>query len=261
VSTHIHSTAIVGKNIELGNDVTIGPYVVIDDHVFIGDKTRVESHATIHKYVKMGENNHIYAHADIGGDPQDIKYEGGETWLDVGDNNIIREYATIHRSSIPGEKTIVGNQNFIMAYAHIGHNCLIGNQTFIVNSTDISGHVEVEDKAFVSGGTVVHQFVKIGSMCMIGGGSRIIQDVLPYTMVVGNPATLYGLNIVGLRRNNVSAPVRQAMKQALNIIKKGGNKEKLVETLSVLDIAQIPEILHMIEFIKKSNRGLLKKHS
>lgn len=257
MATQIHPTAVVGAEAQIGDGVSIGPYAIVEDYAVIGAGTCIGAHATIHSYTRLGRGNQIANYADVGGPPQDVKFDGSETWLEIGDYNVIREFATLHRSNNPREKTLVGDHNFIMAYAHIAHNCVIGNHTVIVNYTGLSGHVEVEDRAFVSGGTLVHQFVKIGRLAMVGGGSRITQDILPYTMVVGSPAGFYGLNLVGMRRNQMGPNVRNAIKRAIYSIRAGGSKEKILERLAAEEMGTVPEVQHIIDFVHRSNRGLL----
>jgi UDP-N-acetylglucosamine acyltransferase len=261
VATQIHPTAIVGQHAQLGDRVTVGPYAIVEDYAVIGDGTQIGAHATVHSFTRLGKDNQIFNYADVGGLPQDLKFDGSETWLEIGDNNVIREFATIHRSNNSHDKTLMGNNNFIMAYAHIAHNCVIGNHTIIVNYVGLSGHVEVEDRAFVSGGTLVHQFVKIGRMAMVGGGSRITRDILPFSMAVGNPAGFYGLNLVGLRRNQMPAPVRNAIKRAIGLVREGGAKEKILERLAAMEENTVPEVQHIINFVQGSTRGLLTRQA
>ena len=257
MSTNIHSTAIVSDDVKLGKDVEIGPYTIIGKNVQIGDNTKIKANVKINDYVKLGSDNIIHPFAYLGGPPQDTKYNGERSWLKIGNNNNIREYATIHSSSKEDKSTIVGNGNFLMAYSHIAHDCRVGNRNTIVNYAGISGHVEVEDDVFLSGGALVHQFVKIGSMSMVGGASKITQDILPFSLVDGNPCKVYGLNVVGLRRKRVSKKVRNAMKKALKIALDKKKKKKIVEKLKNSDIAEINEIKHFIKFVEKSERGLL----
>ncbi|MBN2430131.1 MAG: acyl-ACP--UDP-N-acetylglucosamine O-acyltransferase [Acidobacteria bacterium] len=257
MATEIHPTAVIGEHAQIGDGVRIGPYAIVEDYAMIGDGTRIGAHATIHSYTRLGKDNQVFNYADVGGLPQDLKFDGSETWLDIGDSNVIREFATIHRSNNPREKTLVGHQNFIMAYAHIAHNCVIGNHTIIVNYAGLSGHVEVEDRAFVSGGTLVHQFVKIGRLAMVGGASRITQDILPYTMVAGNPAGFYGLNLVGLRRNQLGPTVRNAIKRAISTIRAGGSKDTILDRLAAREESALPEVQYIMDFVRRSNRGLL----
>jgi len=252
----IHPTAIIGKNVSLGENVTIGPYAVIEDTVVIGNGCLIDSHATIHSYVEMSENNHIFSYADIGGPPQDIHFSGEETWVKIGSNNTFREYSTIHRATSPERKTTVGDNNYFMGSTHIAHDCIVGNYVIIANYTPIAGFVEVEDRAFISGGASVHQFCHIGTMCMIGGGTVINQDVLPYSLVQGNPAKVYGLNIVGLRRNNMDSTTRLALKKVIDYISK---RETLAGALEIIknEFPTIPEAMHIVEFIERSKRGFV----
>lgn len=257
MANNIHSTAIISDNAEIGKNVKIGPYSVIGDDVYIGDNTEIMSHVTVNEYVKMGKNNKIYSHADIGQVPQDLGFNNERSWVDIGNNNIIREYSTIHRSSKKDKKTIIGDNNFLMAYSHVAHDCILGNDIKLVNYAGISGHVEIEDKAFISGGVLVHQFVKIGKMTMIGGGSKLTQDVLPFTLVDGNPAKVFGLNIVGIRRNNISKNTRKKIKKVLKIALEYKNKNKILNNINDTDLENNEAVKHFLNFIRKSERGLL----
>ncbi len=253
----IHSTAIIGCDVTIGDNVTIGPYVVIDDHVRIGNGCVLESHVTIHSFVEMGQDNHIFSHADLGGLPQDIHFDTTtESWVKIGDRNTVREYSTIHRATDPSRNTIVGNDNYFMGYVHIAHDCKLANNIIIANFTPLAGFVEVEDRAFISGGASVHQFCRIGTMSIVAGGAVVNQDVLPYSLVQGNPAKLFGLNIVGMRRNDVSSETRLALKKVLEYITK---RESLENTLHIItqEFAHIPEALHIAEFIRLSKRSFV----
>ena len=257
MSTNIHSTAIVSDDVKLGKNVKIGPYSIIGENVEIGDNTIIKTNVKINNCVKLGTDNTVHPFAYLGGPPQDTKYNGERSWLEIGNNNNIREYVTIHRSSKEDKSTIIGNENFLMAYSHIAHDCNVGNRNTIVNYAGISGHVEIEDDVFLSGGALVHQFVKIGSMAMVGGASKITQDVLPFSLVDGNPCKVYGLNVVGLRRKRVSKKVRKAMKRALKIAVEKKRKKKIIKELKQSKISEIEEIKHFIKFVEKSERGLL----
>ena len=255
----IHPTAIIGKNVEIGNNVKIGPYVIIEDNVIIGDDCTVDSHTTIHSFVKMGKENHIYSHVDLGGLPQDIHFSGEETWVEIGDNNHIREFATIHRATSTERKTVIGNNNYLMAYSHIAHDSIVGNNVIFVNYSGIAGHVEIEDNVILSGHVMVHQFCKIGKLAMLGGGAKITQDIMPFSLVAGDPANVYGLNVVGLRRNGISKEARFALKSVLSIVLEGGNKETVIKKIERLPSSNLEEVQHVIEFIKKSERGILRR--
>ncbi|HOO59593.1 MAG TPA: acyl-ACP--UDP-N-acetylglucosamine O-acyltransferase [Candidatus Mcinerneyibacteriales bacterium] len=257
----IHPTAIIGEDVQLGVGVFVGPYAVIEDHVKIGDGCSVGAHALIHSYVSMGRENKIYPFCDIGGEPQDIKFENKESWVVMGDRNLIREYATIHRSSNAGGKTVLGNDNFLMGHAHIGHDCQVGDHVVMVNFTALGGYVTVEDRAFISASCLVHQFCKIGTLVMLGGASHITQDVIPYTLVGGYPPRIFGLNIVGLRRAGFDRETRSTLKEALSVIRKSSSREEMLKTLEGLGPEKCPELAHLIAFINKSERGLLLKEN
>ena len=257
----IHPTAIIGEDVQLGEGVSVGPYAVIEDHVKIGENSSVGAHAVIHSYVSMGRENRIYSFCDIGGEPQDIKFEKKESWVEMGDRNLIREYATIHRSSNEGGKTVLGNDNFLMGHAHIGHDCTVGDQVVMVNFTALGGYVTVEDRAFISASCLVHQFCKVGTLAMLGGASRITQDVLPYTLVSGYPPRVFGLNIVGLRRAGFERETRSVLKDALTVIRKSPSREEMLKALGELGPEKCPELAHMIAFINRSERGLLLKEN
>ncbi len=237
----------------------LGKNVVIEGDVSIGEGTVIEDNVVIVGPVRIGRNNHIFHNTVIGLPPQDLKYQGEETEVIIGDNNIIREFVSIHRATGEGNRTVIGNNNFIMAYVHIAHNCIIGNHTIIVNATQIAGHVEIEDHAYVSGLVGMHQYVRIGAYSMVGGMSRINKDVLPFSLVEGNPAVLRGMNIVGLRRKGIPREsirklslafdylIRHDLKTALELIESNVEPDEYVE--------------HLINFIRTSQRGVILRAS
>lgn len=255
----IHQTAIIDKKVQLGENVDIGPYVIVKGNVEIGDGTVIDAHVYIDGRTKVGKNCHIYAGAVIGTSPQDVGYKGDQSSVIIGDDNVIREYVTIHRSKHRNGITSIGNENFFMGSVHIAHDCKIGNKVVIVNYSAATGHVVIEDSAFVSGMVGIHQFVRIGTMAMIGGMSKITQDVPPYIMVDGHPAKPYGLNRVGLVRNKVSQNARAELKKAYKILY--GKNTAIDKAISVikdeLDLS-LPEIRHFVDFIESSKRGICK---
>ncbi|MBI4651179.1 acyl-ACP--UDP-N-acetylglucosamine O-acyltransferase [Candidatus Desantisbacteria bacterium] len=254
----IHSTAIVHPKAELGKNISIEPYAIIGEHVKIGDNTSIGSHAIIDGWTNIGKNCKIFMGVIIGIEPQDISYKGQRSYVNIGDDNIIREYVTIHRSKYEDGETKIGNNNFLMGTSHIAHDCIIGNNVIIVNYAAITGHVIIEDRAFISGMAGIHQYVRIGEMSMIGGMSKVTQDVPPYITVDGYPAKPFGLNIVGLKRNNVSLEVRNAIKKAYkNIYLSGLNLSQAIEKIEK-EIPQFKEIVHFKDFIKNSERGICK---
>ena len=196
---NIHPTAIVSSRAKLANGVQVGPYAVIHDHVEIGANTTLGPHVVICDYVRLGAGNRVHAHAVIGDLPQDISFDPAtETWVEIGDANTLREGVTIHRATSPSTTTSVGSNVYMMAYSHIGHDCRVGDGVIITINTNVGGHVEIGDKAVLGGSVAVHQFCRIGQFAMVAGLIAVRKDVLPYTMIAGDPARHYRLNTVGL---------------------------------------------------------------
>lgn len=257
--SEIHKTAIVSPKAEIDKEVFIGPYCIIGDNVKIGRGTRLINHVQIEGITEIGENCIIYPFTTIGFPPQDIKYKGEPTGVKIGNNNIIREYVTIHRASVSGDGwTEIGDGNFIMAYVHIAHDCKIGNHVIMANLATLAGHVQVEDFAFIGGLVAVHQFTRIGAYAMIGGFSGVGQDVPPFTMASGPRAKLYGLNLVGLKRRGFSDETINILKKAYKILFR--DKLQLKEAIEKVkkELPQIPEIIHLLEFIEKNKRGICR---
>ncbi len=200
---NIHDFADVSPKSELGNGVHVGSGAVIGPDVIVGPHTWIGPNVIIEGKVKIGSNNKIFPGACIGLEPQDLKYKGDATDVLIGDNNIFRECVTINRATFEGEKTIIGNQNLLMAYSHIGHNCEIGNNVVIANSVQIAGHVVIEDRAVIGGCLGIHQFVHIGYLAMVGGMTRVDRDIPPYCLAEGHPGRMRGLNKVGIKRKNI----------------------------------------------------------
>jgi UDP-N-acetylglucosamine acyltransferase len=203
----IHSTAVIGARARLGGGVRVGPYAVIEDDTEIGDDCEIGAHAVIKKFTRLGKNNRIFEHVVLGGEPQDVKFEEEKTFLQIGDDNLIREFCTLHRASGEGEATRIGSRNFFMVGVHIAHNCEVGDENIFANGAALAGHIVVEDHVFLSNNVGAHQFVRMGRYAIVGGKSKIVQDVLPFFTTDGNPARVRGLNSVGLRRANFSAEV------------------------------------------------------
>lgn len=258
----IHPTAIVHPKAKLGVGVKVGPYSYIGPDVEIGDYTQLLFNVYVDRYVKIGRNNLIYNGAVIGTPPQDKSYKGEETWVIIGDNNVIREYVTVHRATGEGEVTAIGNNNLIMAYSHIAHNCKLGSNIIISNSTGLSGHVVIDDYAVIGGMVGVHQFVRIGSFVMVGGYSKVSQDVPPYLLVFGNPAKVYNINRVGLVRNGFTREQIEEVKSLFKLLylENGTWKEKLERLAKLAESSQIAKNLY--QFISRpSKRGILRKIS
>ena len=256
----IHPTAVISDRAKLHPTVRVEPYAVIGDRVTIGANTVVGSHAIIDGLTEIGRDNQIFPGAAIGLEPQDLKYKGANSKVIIGDRNRIREYVTINRATDEGEATIIGDDNLLMAYSHVGHNCTIGNEVIIANSVAIAGHVNVESMAVISGVLGIHQFVHIGRMAMVGGMSRISRDVPPYMMVEGNPAKVRSLNLTGLKRRGFSNDeIRQLKKAFSYLYLKKLPLEKAIAQLD--DLLDNPHIQHLQKFIQlsltDSRRGLI----
>lgn len=217
----IHPTAVVSGRAKVGSGVTIGPYAVIEDHVEIGPDCSIAAHAVIHDYVRMGAGNRIHAHAVLGDVPQDYAFTGEESWVEIGDRNLIREGVTIHRATSPAKPTRVGSACFLMAYSHIAHDCTVGDRVIITNNSCLGGHVEVGDGAVLGGGVMVHQHFRIGPLAMLAGMSGVKKDILPFSMASGLPALHYGLNKVGLRRAGVNKEGYAALERAFRALRAG----------------------------------------
>lgn len=256
----IHPTAIIDKGAELDTSVTVGPYAIIGKNVKIGKNTSIHSHALLQGYTTIGEDNQIFSFASIGNPPQDLKYKGEKTTLEIGNKNIIREYVTMQPGTIQGgSKTIVGDENLFMSYVHVAHDCIIGNQNVLANGTQLAGHVTVQNMAILGGLVAVHQFVVVGDMGMISGGSMLKQDLPPYCMADGFRAGLRGLNSVALQRRNVSPAARNAIKNAYKTIFLDNHPtiEDAVTHIPPEDLNYI-EIQTFISFIRNSKRGVIR---
>ena len=219
--TSIHSTAIVAGSAQLADDVQIGPYSIVHDHVQIGKGSQVAAHSVIHAYVRLGERNQIADHVVLGAAPQDVSYQGEETWLEIGHDNQIREFTSIHRSNNKKEKTIIGNNCFLMANIHIGHNCQLGSNVIITSYAGLSGHVEVGDNAVIGGGAGIHQFCRIGAYAMVAAFTPVNKDAMPFCLLGRNPVVHYRLNTVGLRRAGVRRDRYRALEKAIRRLRDG----------------------------------------
>ena len=249
----IHPTAIVHPQSAIGANVTIGPYAVIEAETEIGDGSEIGAHAVIRRFTSLGPGNRVYEGAVLGGEPQDLGFVDCRSFLRIGSNNRIREGVTMHRGTSPDSVTTVGSNCFIMASAHIAHNCNLGDDVIIANNVALAGHVDIEDKAFISGGVVVHQFCRIGRLAMIGGNSKIVQDCLPFVITDGIPGSARGLNVVGLRRAGFKSDDLAGLKQAYRVLLRSGLSLK--EALAKLALHDDPLVAHLIEFVGQSNRG------
>ena len=257
--TEIHPTAIIHPGAEIGKDVKIGPYTVVGEHVKIDDGTEIGSHAVIEGQTEIGKDCRIFQFSSIGAPPQDLTYTGEETRVKIGDKNVIREYTTIHRGTKKGgRETIVGSHNYIMAYVHIAHDCNIGSHIIMANAATLGGHIKVEDFAVIGGLTGIHQFVRIGRYAMVGACSAVSLDVPPYVSAVGNRASLYGLNIIGLKRHGFNKDQISNLKKAYNILFR--SKLSLKEAVAKIyeEMNDSKDIKKMVEFIEESKRGICR---
>lgn len=253
----IHATALVDAGAELGRDVEVGPYAVIGPKVTIGEGTRVAAHAVIDCNARIGAGVQIGVGTVVGGPPQDLKYKGEETWVEIGDHTVLREYSTINRGSTASGKTSVGARCFLMTYVHVAHDCHIGNDVIIANGVQMAGHVTIGDRANISGLTPIHQFCSIGTLAFVGGGSRVNQDVPPYVKAVGNPMQLYGLNSVGLQRAGFSPEVKLALKRAYRLLFNSDFTISQGIARARAELPALPEIENFLKFVETSQRGVL----
>jgi UDP-N-acetylglucosamine acyltransferase len=252
----VHSTALVDGSAELGAGVVVGPYAIVGPGVVVGAGTEIGPHVLVERDTLIGESCRIAKGAVLGTDPQDLKYQGEDSHLVVGDRTVIREYATLNRGTAAAGRTTVGSDCLLMAYTHVAHDCEIGNHVIISNASQMAGHVVIEDWAILSGLVAVHQFVRVGAHSFVGGCSRIPQDVPPYCRVSGNPPKLYGLNTVGLDRRGFAEDVRAALKRTYRILFQSGLNISQGISRAEEEVAPIPEVLQLLTFIKSSERGI-----
>lgn len=253
-----HPTAIIHPRAQIGADCEIGPYCVIGEHVTLGDRCQLHSHVVIDGHTKLGAENEIFPFASIGLKTQDLKWKGGITRTEIGDGNTFREYVTIHSATSDGEVTIVGSHNHILAYCHLAHNVILGSHVIMSNVATLAGHVIVEDHAVVGGLAAVHQFCRIGKFAMIGGCSKVVQDVPPFMIADGNPAETRTINKVGMERHGVGEEAQTAMKQAYRILFREGLSIPNALAKIEAELKPLPEILHLITFVRASERGISK---
>ena len=257
--SNFHPTAIVSPKAKIGNNVEVGPYAIIHDDVEIGDGTTIGAGAGIYNGARIGANVKIFQNASVANLPQDLKFDGGATYLYIGDNSVIREFAALHRGTHATGKTSIGKNCLIMAYAHVAHDCHVGDNCILSNGVQIAGHVGIEETVIIGGLSAIHQFCTIAKHCMIGGGSMINTDVPPFIMTSGYPARYMGLNIVGLRRRGFSNETIEAIKESYRIYYQSGltpatAKEKIGEKFP--NDSNVKDIL---AFMEKSTRGIIRK--
>lgn len=256
LEVEIHPTALVDPSAELDVGVQIGPYSIVGPGVQIGARTQVASHVLIERDTVLGSECSVHNGAVLGTDPQDLKYKGEKTRLLVGDRTVVREFATMNRGTVHSGETRVGSDCLLMAYTHVAHDCRLGSHVILANAVQMAGHVTIEDWVIVGGGCVIHQFVRIGAHAFIGGGSRVPQDVPPYCRSAGNDPKLYGLNSVGLQRRGFAESTRAALKTAYRTLFHSSlNVSQGLDRIEA-EIRGIPEVDHLVAFIRASERGI-----
>ena len=255
--SNIHSTAIVSKSAQIADDVQIGPYSVIGPNVKIGSGTWVGPHVVVEGYTTIGTKNRLFQFSSIGSAPQDLKYKGEPTLLNIGNSNIIREYVTIQPGTIQANgKTVVGNGNLFMASSHVGHDSVVGNSNVFANNVALAGHVTIQNKVIIGGMVGIHQFCTIGDNAMLSGGSMVVKDIPPYCIAQGDRAKLRGLNTIGLQRSGFSKEqITDIRKVYRNLFKSSGNMSERIASVPK-DLANLSHISTLIEFIKSSQRGI-----
>ncbi|WP_457641594.1 acyl-ACP--UDP-N-acetylglucosamine O-acyltransferase [Persephonella sp.] len=262
MSVEIHPTSIVSPKAKLGTNVKVGPFCIIEDNVEIGDNTEILSNVSIKQFTTIGSNCKIFEGSVIGGIPQHLGFKDEETYVQIGDNVVIREYVTIHRgTSFDDGITRVENNSYLMAYVHIAHDCKVGHDTILANAVTLAGHVRVGNYVFIGGLTPIHQFCRIGDYAMVGGASAVDKDIPPYTRAAKNHALLYGLNIVGLRRRGFKPEQIKIIKEAYRILfrKSATLQEGIKEVKEKLP--KTPEIENLLEFVKTTKRGIAPEAS
>jgi UDP-N-acetylglucosamine acyltransferase len=255
----IHSTAIIHPGAKLGVGVSVGPYSIIGENVEIGDNTRIGPHVVISGRTRIGCDNRIFQFCSLGEEPQDKKYAGEPTRLEIGDRNTIREFCTFNTGTVQDVGvTRVGSDNWIMAYVHIAHDCQVGNRTILANNAQLAGHVHVDDWAILGGFTGVHQFCRIGAHVMTAGATLVLQDVPPYVMAAGNSATPFGINVEGLKRRGFSAEALLGLKRAYRTLYKSGLMLEEARAKLEEDVKTCPEIQPILDFLTVSKRGIIR---
>jgi len=253
----IHPTAIISRNAQLAADARVGPFAMIGEGCVVADGCHIAAHAVLERNVHLDRHVKVGVGAVLGSDPQDLKFKGEKTTVEVGEGTVIREYATINRGTAQSMKTTVGKGCFIMSYVHVAHDCHVGDGVIISNSTQLAGHVTIEEKAILSGQIGVHQFALIGRFSFVGGCSRVAKDVPPYVKAVGNPIKLYGLNTVGLQRHGFPEDVIRELKRAYRLFFKSELNVSQAKERAASELKKIPEVEEFLRFFERSDRGVV----
>ena len=255
MSSNIHPTALIDASAQVGSDVEIGAFAIVGEGCVVGDGCVIAPRATLERNVTLGAGVKVGVGSVLGGDPQDLKYKGEPTVVEVGEGTTIREYTTINRGTTQSFRTTVGKGCFLMSYVHLAHDCHVGDGVIISNGTQLAGHVTIDEKAILSGLVAVHQFATIGRYSFVGGCSRVAKDVPPYVKAVGNPIKLYGLNSVGLERNGFPEDVRRELKRAYRLFFKSELNLSQARERATAELHQYPEIQEFLAFFDRSDRG------
>jgi UDP-N-acetylglucosamine acyltransferase len=253
----IHPSAIISKKAELAPGARVGPFATIGDGCVIAEGCVIASHAVLERNVHLAKNVKVGVGSVLGGDPQDLKFKGEETTVEIGEGSVVREYATINRGTAESMKTTVGRGCFIMSYVHLAHDCHIGDGVIISNGSQLAGHVTIDEKAIISGLVGFHQFTQVGRFSFVGGMSRVAKDVPPYVKAVGNPIKLYGLNTVGLERNGFPEDVVRELKRAYRLFFKSELNVSQARQRAETELQQIPEVVEFLRFFERSERGAI----
>ena len=255
--TRIHPTAIVHPDAVIGAGVDIGPWAIVGERCTVGDGSVLAARSVLERNVRLGREVKVGIGSILGGDPQDLKFRGEETWVEIGDGTTIREYATINRGTAQSHRTSVGRGSFVMSYVHMGHDCHVGDGVILSNAVQLAGHVTIEDRAIISGVSAVHQFVRIGRHAFVGGCSRVAKDVPPYVKAVGNPVKLYGLNSVGLQRHGFTEATLTELKRAYRLLFRSDLmlSAAVARARAEMD-PSLAEVRHLLDFVENSPRGV-----
>jgi UDP-N-acetylglucosamine acyltransferase len=256
MTARIHPTALVSPDAKIGEGVEIGAFAIVGEDCIIGDGCFIAPRVSLERNVRLGTNVKVGVGTVLGGEPQDLKFAGEHTTVEIGDDTSIREYATINRGTSQSFKTTIGRKCFVMSYVHLAHDCHVGDGVILANGVQLAGHVTVEDRAIISGLTAVHQFARIGRYAFVGGMTRVSQDVPPYLKAVGNPMKLYGLNSVGLRRHNFDEEVLRELKRAYRLLFRSELNVSQALEKARAELTMHPEIERFLEFVETSQRGV-----
>jgi UDP-N-acetylglucosamine acyltransferase len=256
LTSRVHPTALVDPGASLAEGVEIGPYAILGPGVSLGAGCRIGSHATLERNVRLGAGVRVGQGSILGGDPQDLKYRGEETWVEIGPGTVIREYSTVNRGTAESGVTRIGANAYLMSYVHVAHDCQLGDEVILSNATQLAGHVTIQDRANLSGLVAVHQFVSIGTLAFIGGCSRVSQDIPPYVTAVGNPVALFGLNSIGLQRAGVPAETIAVLKRLYRFCFNSELNFSQAMDRARMELPPLPEVERFLEFLATSERGV-----